>query len=87
MPLIDNAALDGNSIGALLIDVFGTEMTDRLGTCASCGARSQVAEFVVYSRGPGTIARCRSCAALLMAFVTVRNVTCVDLSGLADLAV
>jgi hypothetical protein len=87
MPVMDNTALDGNAIGGLLIDVFGTEMTDRLGTCGSCGATCHVAEFVVYSRGPGTVARCRSCAALLMAFVKVRNMTCVDLTGLADLAV
>ena len=31
-------ALDGNAIGGLLHDVFGTEMTTATGTCANCGA-------------------------------------------------
>ncbi len=82
----DDAALDGNAIGGLLIEVFGTEMTTATGTCGSCGAVSQVAELVVYRPGLGTVVRCRSCNAVLMAFVRVRGVTCVDLQGLASLA-
>ena len=56
------AALDGNAIGGLLHEVFGKEMTATVGTCANCGAREPVAEFAVYLRGPGTVARCRDCA-------------------------
>ncbi len=82
----DDGVLDGNAIGGLLREVFGKEMTAAVGTCAGCGARRPVAEFVVYLRGPGTIARCRDCASLLMAIVTVRNLNCVDLTGLSDLA-
>ena len=33
-------ALDGNAIGGLLHEVFGTEMTAAEGTCAACGARA-----------------------------------------------
>lgn len=77
--------LDGNAIAGLLVDVFGEEMTTATGTCATCGASAEVGSFVVYLRGPGTIARCRSCTAVLMVFVTVREVTCVDLRGLASL--
>ena len=29
--------LDGNAIGGLLIELFGTEMTTAIGTCGSCG--------------------------------------------------
>ena len=39
--------VDGNAIGGLLIDVFGTEMTAASSTCAVCGARRPVAELVV----------------------------------------
>jgi len=53
-------ALDGNSIGGLLLDVFGTDMTAALTTCATCGAVAPVAETVVYLRVPGTVMRCRS---------------------------
>jgi hypothetical protein len=81
-----DAALDGNAIGGLLIEVFGTEMTTAVGTCGSCGAVRQVAELAVYRPGLGTVVRCRSCDAVLMTFVRIRGVTCVDLQGLASLA-
>jgi hypothetical protein len=77
--------LDGNAIGGLLIEVFGTEMTTQAGTCAACGAVRQVAEFAVYRPGPGTVVRCPSCDSVLMVFVEVRGITCVDLRGLAQL--
>jgi hypothetical protein len=78
-------ALDGNSIGGLMIDVFGAEMTVALSTCATCGASGPVAELAVYGQAPGTVVRCRSCDSVLMAFVTARGRICVDLSGLASL--
>ena len=78
-------ALDGNAIAGQLVEVFGTEMTTTIGTCASCGAVRQLAEAAVYLDGPGTVVRCRSCASVLMVLVTVRRVTCVDAAGFADL--
>jgi Family of unknown function (DUF6510) len=75
-------ALDGNAIAGLLVDVFGRELTTATGVCASCGARGQVAECLVWLRGPGTVVRCRSCNGVLMVLVTIRETTCVDLRGL-----
>jgi hypothetical protein len=85
MDTLDDAAVDGNAIGGLLIEVFGAEMTTAVGTCGSCGAVSQVAELAVYRPGLGTVVRCRACGAVLMTFVTIRGVICVDLQGLASL--
>jgi len=85
MEALDDAAVDGNAIGGLLMEVFGTEMTTATGICASCGAVAQVAELAVYRPGLGTVARCRNCDAVLMVFVRIREVTCVDLMGLASL--
>jgi hypothetical protein len=82
----DSSVLDGNAIGGLLIEVFGTEMTTATGTCASCSTVSQVAELAVYRPGLGTVVRCRTCEAILMTFVQIHGVTCVDLLGLASLA-
>ena len=87
MAAVDMSALDGNAIGGLLLEVFGTEMTTAFGICANCGSRRQVAEAVVYLRAPGTVVRCRDCAAVLMAITRIRNMNCVDLTGLSDLAV
>ena len=82
---MEDSALDGNAIGGLLHEVFGAEMTTAVGTCGSCGAVRQVAELAVYLPGLGTVVRCRACDAVLMAFVRLHGVTCVDLQGLATL--
>ena len=78
-------ALDGNAIGGLLLEIFGAEMTTATGVCAGCGAVATVAEAVVYLEAPGTVARCRSCDAVLMVVVDVRGTKCVDLRGMASL--
>jgi hypothetical protein len=85
MIALEDFALDGNAIGGLLIEVFGTEMTTAIGTCANCGAVSQVAELAVYRPALGTVVRCRNCDAVLMTFVRIRGIVCVDLEGLASL--
>jgi uncharacterized Zn finger protein len=77
--------LDGNAIAGDLIDIFGVDLTSAKATCASCGATRFVAEAVVYTRGPGHVARCRTCGSVLMVLVTIRSVTCVDLHGIASM--
>ena len=78
-------ALDGNAIGGLLFDVFGTDMTAAQTICATCGAAAVVAETVVYLRVPGTVVRCRTCGSVLMVISQVRGMSCVDLGGMAAL--
>jgi Family of unknown function (DUF6510) len=78
-------ALDGNAIGGLLQEVFGTDMTSAASVCGTCGAASLVAELAVYTNAPGTVVRCRSCDSVLMVFVKIHDRTCVDLMGLAVL--
>jgi hypothetical protein len=78
-------ALDGNAIAGDLAEIFGADLTAARCTCAACGASSFVAEAVVYMRGPGRVARCRACGALLIVLVTIRGITCVDLRGIARL--
>jgi hypothetical protein len=41
--------------------------------------------MAVYLARMGTIVRCRVCDNVLMVFVEVRGVTCVDMRGLAQL--
>lgn len=83
---LEDGVLDGNAIGGLLIEVFGTEMTTAVGTCGSCGTPSQVAELAVYQPELGTVVRCRACDGVLMVFVRARGLYCVDLLGLASLS-
>jgi predicted RNA-binding Zn-ribbon protein involved in translation (DUF1610 family) len=79
------AKLDGNAIAGMLLEVFGIEMTDAKCMCANCDAQFHVAETEVYLHAPGTVVRCHRCRATVMVFVTVRDVICVDLRGLAAL--
>jgi hypothetical protein len=78
-------ALDGNAIGGLLIDVFGTELTAMNSTCGTCGTSRPVAGLAVYRQAPGIVVRCRTCGSVLMVFVRAHGVIGVDLAGLASL--
>lgn len=64
---------------------FGVDLTGATGVCAACAASAFVAEAVVCTRGPGGVARCRTCGERLIVLVTIRGVTCVDMSGIAEL--
>jgi hypothetical protein len=75
--------LDGNAIAGQLYDAFGVDLTGATCTCALCGATGYVAETVVYMRGPGTVGRCRTCGEIHLVLVTIHDITCVDMSGLA----
>jgi Family of unknown function (DUF6510) len=85
--VIGDTALDGNAIGGLLNEIFGTEMTTAVGTCASCGTRSLVAETIVYLKAPGAIMRCRTCTAILLVVIRRGEMNCLDMTGLAALEV
>ena len=76
-------AVDGNAIGGLLQEGFGTEMTGAPSICGNCGDARPVGELAVYLQAPGTVVRCRTCDSVLMVFVTAHDRTCVDLQGLA----
>jgi len=64
--MTSDSHVDGNAMGGLMMDVFGREMTDALGACASCGSTHVVAELIVYRSGPGDVLRCPSCTSVLM---------------------
>jgi hypothetical protein len=73
--------LDGNAIAGELRDHFGAEMTMAIGSCGHCGTPRRVAELVVYGRPPGTILRCPTCGLVVMAVVSVRERTIVNMDA------
>lgn len=77
-------ALDGNAIAGTLHEVFGSEMTTAVATCARCGASRYIGEYSVYLGGPGVVVRCRYCDNVAMVLVEVRGHTCVDAMGLSS---
>jgi Family of unknown function (DUF6510) len=82
---LEDWVVDGNAIGGMMLEVFGTEMTTATGTCGSCRTVAQVAELAVYRPGLGTVVRCRTCDNVLMVFVHAHGLACVDMRGLASL--
>ena len=76
--------LDGNAIGGLLHELFGTELTAAPCVCAGCGAREEMARLDVYI-GAGYVVRCHSCDAVMIRIVQGRSRTWIDLSGTASL--
>ena len=73
--------VDGNAIGGLLIELFGTDVTASMGVCATCGAEGQVARLDVYVHAPGVVARCRTCGSVMMRIVRSETRTWLDMSG------
>lgn len=84
---VEDMKLDGNAIGGLLIEIFGTDLTDSMGICASCGTKGQVAMLDVYVHAPGIVARCRSCEAVMLKIVRSEDRTWLDLTGTRTLEI
>lgn len=64
--MANDAHVDGNAIGGLLLEMFGREMTDAQGCCACCGAVNEVGALIVYQSGPGDVVRCPGCTTVLI---------------------
>ena len=73
--------VDGNAIGGLLLELFGREMTDALGCCATCGSNNAVGAMLVY-RSAGDVMRCPTCGNVVMVAVTSPGRTRVYLSAM-----
>lgn len=61
--------LDGNSLGGLLHDLFGQEMTNHRACCDACGAIDVLGAARVYRDAPGDVVRCRHCGAVALVAV------------------
>ena len=70
--MTEESHVDGNALGGMLMEMFGREMTDALGSCANCGMVHAIGEMRVY-RGPGDVIRCPSCANVVAVAVTIRD--------------
>lgn len=86
-PTMDDLRLDGNAAAGLLSEIFVSEMTSALGTCAGCGATNALGSAQLYTQAPGVVMRCPSCTAILLCVVRVRESLLVDLSGLRQIQV
>jgi hypothetical protein len=69
----DDRHVDGNAVGAVLMDVFGREMTAAVGTCGGCGAVNALGAVIAYTHAPGDVLACPSCGAILLVTVHLRE--------------
>lgn len=75
------STVDGNAMAGMFAEAFGVDVTATTITCAACGDAGPFAEASVYDRGPGAVARCRRCAAVLARLVRTPTDAWLDLRG------
>lgn len=78
------AYLDGNVLAGPLSELYGVDRTGEVGRCAECGSSGPLTESRVYM-GPGMVARCRNCDAVLMTVVERPGETIVRMHALTGI--
>jgi len=50
----DDAHVDGNAVGGMMIEAFGAEMTAARSCCAECGTVAALGALLAYTPPPAT---------------------------------
>lgn len=79
--VVSELMLDGNSVGGLLAEVFGREVTGCPCRCAECGAVGAVATLLAFTHAPGVVLRCPFCEAVVLRMVKTKDVVYLDARG------
>lgn len=77
--------LDGNMLAGALGELFAVDVTTAVGRCASCGTSSLLAQARVYPDAPGLVARCPTCAEVVLRLVRGPDRAWLDLRGVTSL--
>ena len=77
--------VDGNELAGAFRELFAVDVTTARGACVACGLTGEVAQAHVYDRGPGLVARCRGCDAVLVRLVRAADRAWLDLRGVTCL--
>jgi hypothetical protein len=80
-------ALDGNAAAGALAEIFASEMTVAVGTCAACGDARPLAELRAYLQAPGLVLRCAICHAVELRLVRAPGRAWLDLRGMQILEI
>jgi len=78
----EESHVDGNALGGMLFELFGRDMTGRLGCCGHCGAINALGTVLVYSRAPGDVLRCPACSNVLVVITRIESRVRVGFEGL-----
>jgi uncharacterized Zn finger protein len=82
-----DTVLDGNAAGGVLSEVFQSDITGAVTTCATCGAVHSVGELRAYLQAPGTVLRCSTCGAVQLRLVRGPDRAWLDVRGVRVLEV
>ncbi len=75
--------LDGNAVGGMLLELFGSEMTGVPAECANCGNVAEMGALLAFTQAPGMVLRCPACENVVMRIVQTDNWIYLDARGAA----
>ncbi len=73
--------LDGNAIGGVLIELFGSEMTATPAECAHCGNVAEIGALLAFTQAPGAVLRCPTCENIVLRIVETPQAIYLDARG------
>jgi hypothetical protein len=76
----DLLCLDGNAVAALLLEVFGIDLTSAVRGCQSCGERRPMGAHRAY-QGAGVVLRCPACDDVAMSIASLPDRHVVRFAG------
>ena len=79
--------LDGNSLGGMMYELFGMEMTSTPAECASCGNTAAMGALLAFTQAPGMVLRCPACENIVMRLVETPDAIYLDARGAAYLRI
>ncbi|MEU8276398.1 DUF6510 family protein [Microbispora bryophytorum] len=75
------AVLDGNAAAGEFSGILASDPTNVSVRCGSCGFAQAFGQLQAYMGGPGTVLRCRECAAMVARVARTPRGTWLDISG------
>jgi hypothetical protein len=79
--------LDGNALAGDLREIFATDVTTAIATCAGCGQSGAIATLRLWGAAPGQVARCPHCDDVVLRLVHAPGRVYLDLRGAVRLEV
>lgn len=81
--------MDGNVLAGPMRELFAVDVTAATGRCAGCGRLGPVASLQVYGAedGPGFVARCPGCEAVMLRLVRGPDAAWLDMRGVVSLRI
>jgi hypothetical protein len=64
------ARLDGNTLGGPLAELFTTDLTAAIVTCAHCGNTAPLAAHHLYPDAPALVLRCPACTRVVLRYTS-----------------